>query len=187
MYSEQSALDKTQLMLLDAGECLVDDLLVSDKDGKAVVSESFDGETKRWRAFGTHLESGVVCDSPFASSPCYRIVATGRGNSRHNYVSLDLDPAFPEGANYTVSFRVRWLNGCSLLLSRTSGQGLARTHQLVVPKAARERLRLRPGMRITVVGKGDVLFLVPQRAVRKARGLARGTRAKGLRDKKDRH
>jgi AbrB family looped-hinge helix DNA binding protein len=64
---------------------------------------------------------------------------------------------------------------------------LSSKYQLVVPKAARERLGLRPGMRITVVGKGDVLFLVPQRAVRKARGLARGTRVKGLREKKDRH
>jgi len=64
---------------------------------------------------------------------------------------------------------------------------LSSKYQLVVPKAARERLGLRPGMRITVIGKGGVLFLVPERPVREARGLARGTRTKGLREKKDRH
>jgi AbrB family looped-hinge helix DNA binding protein len=63
---------------------------------------------------------------------------------------------------------------------------LSSKFQLVVPRGARERLRLRPGMRITVVDKGGVLFLVPERPLRAFRGIARGTSPKGLRDKKDR-
>jgi len=42
-------------------------------------------------------------------------------------------------------------------------------------------------MRITVLDKGGVIFLVPERPLRAYRGIARGTDPKGLREKKDRH
>jgi AbrB family looped-hinge helix DNA binding protein len=63
---------------------------------------------------------------------------------------------------------------------------LSSKYQLVLPRGARARLGLRPGMRITVLDKGGVLFLVPERPVRAYRGLARGVRTKGLREKSDR-
>jgi AbrB family looped-hinge helix DNA binding protein len=64
---------------------------------------------------------------------------------------------------------------------------LSSKYQLVLPRGARERLQLRPGMRITVLDKGGVIFLVPERPVRAYRGIARGVKPKGLREKKDRH
>ena len=64
---------------------------------------------------------------------------------------------------------------------------LSSKFQLVLPRGARERLQLRPGMRITVIDKGGVIFLVPERPLRTYRGIARATNPKGLRDKKDRH
>ena len=64
---------------------------------------------------------------------------------------------------------------------------LSSRFQVVLPRGAHERLRLRPGMRITVLDKGGVIFLVPERRVRAYRGIARGTSPKGLREKKDRH
>jgi AbrB family looped-hinge helix DNA binding protein len=63
---------------------------------------------------------------------------------------------------------------------------LSSKFQLVVPRGARDRRRLRPGMRITVLDKGGVLFLVPERPLRAFRGIARGTSPRRLRDKKDR-
>jgi AbrB family looped-hinge helix DNA binding protein len=62
---------------------------------------------------------------------------------------------------------------------------LSSKYQLVLPRAMRERLRLQPGMKLTVVAKGDVIFLVPARSMRAFRGVARGT-SRGLREKKDR-
>ena len=58
--------------------------------------------------------------------------------------------------------------------------------QLVLPRGARERLGLRPGMKLTVVDKGGVIFLVRERPMRAYRGVARGASARGLREKKDR-
>ncbi len=63
---------------------------------------------------------------------------------------------------------------------------LSSKFQLVVPRRARERMGLRPGMRFTVLDKGGVLYLVPERPMRSYRGLAKGTRPRGLREKKDR-
>ncbi len=63
---------------------------------------------------------------------------------------------------------------------------LSTRFQLVLPRGTRERLKLSPGTRFTVVDKGGVIFLVPERPVRGYRGVARTTSPRGLREKKDR-
>jgi AbrB family looped-hinge helix DNA binding protein len=63
---------------------------------------------------------------------------------------------------------------------------LSTKYQLVVPRAVRERLGLRPGTKLTVLEKGGVVFLVPVRSLRARRGVARGTQPRGLREKKER-
>ncbi len=63
---------------------------------------------------------------------------------------------------------------------------LSTKFQLVLPRRARERLGLRPGMRFTVLEKGGVIYLVPERSMRAFRGVAEGVSPRGLREKKDR-
>jgi AbrB family looped-hinge helix DNA binding protein len=63
---------------------------------------------------------------------------------------------------------------------------LSTKYQLVLPREIRERLGLKPGIKLTVLDKGGVVYLIPQRPVRELRGIARGTNPRGLRDKKDR-
>lgn len=64
---------------------------------------------------------------------------------------------------------------------------LSTKYQLVIPREVRDRLALEPGTKLTVLEKGGVVYLVPERPIEEMRGVARGTRPKGLRDKKDRH
>jgi AbrB family looped-hinge helix DNA binding protein len=63
---------------------------------------------------------------------------------------------------------------------------LSTKYQLVIPRGARERLKLKPGMRFTVLDKGGVLYLVPERPMRAYRGVAKGTSPNNLREKRDR-
>jgi AbrB family looped-hinge helix DNA binding protein len=58
--------------------------------------------------------------------------------------------------------------------------------QLVIPREVRERLDLEPGAKLTVIEKGGIIYLVPERPIEELRGVARGTKRKGLREKKDR-
>jgi AbrB family looped-hinge helix DNA binding protein len=63
---------------------------------------------------------------------------------------------------------------------------LSSKFQLVVPRGARERLKLRPGMKLTVLDKGGVIFLVPERPPRAYRGIVPGVTSRELREKRDR-
>jgi AbrB family looped-hinge helix DNA binding protein len=63
---------------------------------------------------------------------------------------------------------------------------LSSKYQLVIPREVRKRLDLEPGAKLTVIEKGGILYLVPERPLTELRGVARGTRRKGLRDKKNR-
>ena len=58
--------------------------------------------------------------------------------------------------------------------------------QIVIPRGARGRLGLRPGTRLTVLDKGGVIYLVPERPMKSYRGIASGTTPRRLREKQDR-
>lgn len=59
-------------------------------------------------------------------------------------------------------------------------------YQVVIPKAVRERVDLRPGQELAVVVRGSVISLVPVGPVAELRGFAKGVCATGLREKGDR-
>jgi len=56
----------------------------------------------------------------------------------------------------------------------------------VIPRDVRDRLDLQPGAKLTVLEKGGIIYLVPERPLEELQGIARGTKRKGLREKKDR-
>ena len=60
-------------------------------------------------------------------------------------------------------------------------------YQVVIPKAVRERLHLRPQQKLTVLEKDGMLILVPQVKLEALRGIVRGAKVADYRDKKDRY
>ena len=59
-------------------------------------------------------------------------------------------------------------------------------YQVVIPKAVRERVHLRPGQKLIVVVRGNVISLVPEVPLAQLRGLVKGIDAADLREKDDR-
>jgi len=56
----------------------------------------------------------------------------------------------------------------------------------VIPKEVRESANIKVGQELQVVSKGGVITLVPDRPPSTLRGLAKGIRTDGVREKKDR-
>jgi len=58
--------------------------------------------------------------------------------------------------------------------------------QVVIPKQAREHLKLQPKQKLTVIEKDGMLIMLPQQPLKALRGIASGANVKGYRNKKDR-
>lgn len=60
--------------------------------------------------------------------------------------------------------------------------------QVVIPKAVRERVSVQPGQKFLVYESGGMIYLVPQVAISKLRGILKGSGVTpdDLRDKSDR-
>ncbi len=59
-------------------------------------------------------------------------------------------------------------------------------YQVVIPKEVRERLHLKPGQRLAVIVRGNVISLVPELPLEELRGYLKGMNTDGLREKVDR-
>jgi AbrB family looped-hinge helix DNA binding protein len=57
--------------------------------------------------------------------------------------------------------------------------------QICIPKAVRERLRLKAGQQFVFVTKGDTISLVPKRDIAELRGILRGSDPSDTRDRSD--
>ncbi len=63
---------------------------------------------------------------------------------------------------------------------------LSTKYQLVIPREIRKRLHLRSGQKMMFLIKGDVITLIPERALLELKGIARGIKPGALREKKER-
>ena len=59
-------------------------------------------------------------------------------------------------------------------------------YQVVIPKPARDRLKLKPMQKLTVIEKDGMLILIPQSSLDDLKGIATGARTDDYREKKDR-
>lgn len=60
-------------------------------------------------------------------------------------------------------------------------------YQVVIPKAIRRQLDLKPGQRVSVIVKGRGLEIVPTPDVESTRGMLQGADHSGYRDRTDRY
>ncbi len=63
---------------------------------------------------------------------------------------------------------------------------LSSRYQVVVPKDIREKLHLKSGQKLTVVAKGGIIYIVPERPLSSFKGIFKGMDTKNIREDKDR-
>jgi len=125
--------------LLDAGECLIDDLQVIESPGTATAFQmlkngDFETGATSWRFLGTHRLSRVIDDPDQPGNRVLHLVATGPTEHMHNHLETTLanNRSVVNGRDYEVSFRARHLKGCPRLNTRLYFNRVARTTTLPV-------------------------------------------------------
>jgi AbrB family looped-hinge helix DNA binding protein len=63
---------------------------------------------------------------------------------------------------------------------------LSSKFQLSLPKALRDAMQLQPGQQFELIPLGNVIQMVPKVSIQSLRGIARGAKTDGYRDRKDR-
>ncbi|MBM3845414.1 MAG: hypothetical protein FJ405_03890, partial [Verrucomicrobia bacterium] len=127
--------------MLDAGECLIDDVsVVSDPDTARrewIQNGGFDPRPGGigWRLLGNHDRSQVIPDPADPSNPVLKISATGPARTSHNHIETSVigNSRWVDGREYEVSFRARWLAGSPQLHTSAYFQRLARVTILPMP------------------------------------------------------
>jgi AbrB family looped-hinge helix DNA binding protein len=59
-------------------------------------------------------------------------------------------------------------------------------YQVVIPKDVREKLHLKSGQKMTVVTKGGVVYLIPEKPVESFKGFLKGMDTKDIREDTER-
>jgi len=59
--------------------------------------------------------------------------------------------------------------------------------QIVIPREVREQLHLKSGQKMTVVTKGGVVHLIPEKPLESFRGFLKGMNRSDLREDNDRY
>jgi hypothetical protein len=129
------AADELQVLLQDAGECLIDNVQVLNSSGSNLIANStFETSATGWTAEGTEKTSGLETSEGYLSAKCYHLRAVAKGDNQINRVRCPLTTALASGAtSVTIRAAVRWLKGSPEILLRLRGNWLECAAELPTP------------------------------------------------------
>ncbi|MCI0747767.1 MAG: lamin tail domain-containing protein, partial [Verrucomicrobia subdivision 3 bacterium] len=132
-----ATLNEVQIMILGAGEALIDDIEVHSETPTTgpnlVTNGDFANGLAGWVIQGNHLKSGLEPAGPNNPSQSLRIRASGGGDNGANRVEKDLTSILPANATASVRARLRWLRGHPDVLLRFHGGGMDALVSLPLP------------------------------------------------------
>jgi len=130
-----TAADELHLLLLDEGECLVDDASVirEGQSNNRVSNNDFESGLAGWVIEGNHILSELKTDEGYGSSQSLHLIAEGDGDTGANRVETDLTSQLNSGEIATLEVKARWLCGNRNLLLRLHGNYLEAVGTLNVP------------------------------------------------------
>lgn len=128
------AADQLQVLLLGAGECLIDDVEVLDAgNANRITNSTFEVSSVSWTSEGTQAASGLESAEGYASSRSYRLRAVSRGDNQLNRTRTPLSSNLSSGTTATLRARVRWLRGHPEILLRLRGNWLEAAGTMTLP------------------------------------------------------
>lgn len=130
----ESSIAHAQIGILDAGECLVDNVQAVWQGSNYISNSTFENGATNWSFLGSHVQSSV--ESPgYNSSYCLHIRCTDKFWPAENSCEVALNTnAMAAGDTVTLSFQAKWLHGCPEPVLRLNGNWLDDTAVLPVPR-----------------------------------------------------
>jgi len=106
------------LMLLNRGEVLLDDLELIIDGSNRLSNNGFESGESSWRILGNHVRSFVTTEDYHWGSRSLHLIATGHGDPGANRINQSIASATAS----TVTFRgwAKWLRGSRFLLLRVT-------------------------------------------------------------------
>jgi len=113
-----STVNVFDMMLLNRGEILLDDLDLLISGNERLTNSGFESGPSSWRILGNHVNSFVTTADSHTGSRALHLMASGHGDPGANRI----DQSIGSVSAGTVTFRgwARWLSGCPFLLLRTT-------------------------------------------------------------------
>ncbi len=138
---------QVELGLYDAGECLVDAVVLKSATGSNLVNNpSFESSNTTWKFHGTHQDSTIESSTDADDgTKVLHLRATGRLHTGGNGIRGTLRSQLPKSGTGTISMRVRWLAGSPDALVRARGNwieaygDITTTHAFGTPGRANSR------------------------------------------------
>lgn len=59
-------------------------------------------------------------------------------------------------------------------------------YQVVIPKEVRKAVAIKPGQRLMIYAKDNVIYLIPEMNISELKGICKGMDTSGIRDRTDR-
>lgn len=130
-----STADQLQVLLMGAGECLLDDVQVLTPAGNNLIANgTFESGATGWTAEGTESQSGLETTEGYNSARSYHVRAVGRGDNQINRIRTPLTSTLASGTrNVTIRAAVRWLKGHPQILLRLRGNWLECAGDMALP------------------------------------------------------
>jgi hypothetical protein len=127
------ASDELHIMLLGAGECLIDNLEVFASGGpNRVPNGTFESGLDGWVIQGNHVQSKLRTTEGYASSRSLHLRASAGGDNGANRAKIKLSSGFSSGQTVTIRAQARWLRHTNLFL-RLKGNYLEAAGTLAPP------------------------------------------------------
>ena len=129
----ESGILHAQIGLLDAGECLVDNVEVNLGTTNYVVNPTFESGTNGWSFQGCQTRSTLE-NTGYASGHSLHIRCSDRLWTGDNSCQVNLNTnGLASGKTATLRFKARWLHGWPEALLRLNGNWLEATGPLPIP------------------------------------------------------
>ncbi len=127
-----ATINELHVLMLHEGECLVDNVVVSNATGNLVTNSTFESGFGGWTVEGNQIRSSRDTNG-YAGAWCLHVRASGGGDTGANRIKTGLSASLGVGTTNTIKCRARWLRGAPNLLLRLRGNYLEASEPLPVP------------------------------------------------------